>query len=96
MDPSDSHQPFNCTTITSTYPEDVTAQNISPPTTLTVNELNLVEAQVEPVVQPHVESVVQPQVEPHVEPHVASESALVPAQPSFNRHDLRLTRRLWR
>lgn len=98
MDPSDSHQPFDFTTITNTYvPEGVTAPNISPTTTQTVNELNRVEANVEPVVQPRVEAAVQPHVEPavqphvepavqpHVEPHAASESALVPAQPSSNR-----------
>lgn len=61
MDPSDSHQH-----------EGVTAQNISPVTTPTLNELNRVEAQVEP------------QVQPEAQPQAPSEAALVPAQPSSN------------
>ncbi|XP_056854188.1 uncharacterized protein LOC130494599 [Raphanus sativus] len=86
MDPSDSHQPFDFTTITNTYvPEGVTAPNISPTTTQTVNELNRVEANVEPVVQPHVEPPVQPHVEPAVQPHV--EPAVQPhVEPAVQPH----------
>ena len=76
MDRSDSHQPFDVTTIASTYvPESATAPNAQ-----TVNESNRVETQVAPVVEPGVEPVVQPQGEPDA----ASEAALVPAQPSSN------------
>ncbi|CAH8352561.1 unnamed protein product [Eruca vesicaria subsp. sativa] len=70
MDPSHSHQPFDCT---STYvPEGVTAQNISPLATLTPNESNRVEAQVET------------QVQPEAQPQAPSEAALVQGQPSSN------------
>ncbi|KAL0716924.1 hypothetical protein Bca4012_066246 [Brassica carinata] len=85
MDPSDSHQPFDSTIITSPYvPENVTTLNISPLATLTLNE-NRVEAQVDSQVQPQDEPEVQPLVQSHVETHAASELALVPAQPSSDR-----------